>query len=92
MELTVPCGGQTCHKSDNPEWAGPDWGPRGAAQGGGLAQLEVQESFLEEEASELRLQMQIGVCPPCFGLSRVSLWSVSGALGGKSQKTRPQVA
>lgn len=40
VELTVQCGRQTCHKSDNPEWAGPDWGPPGAA-GGARPSLKV---------------------------------------------------
>lgn len=84
MGLTVQCGRQTCHKSDNPECAGSDWGPLGAAGGGGgLVQLEGRESFLKEEVSELHLQMQTGVCALCSGLSHVSLWSVRGAFGGK---------
>lgn len=71
---------------------GWDRGPQGAAgaQIGCLTQIEGQGGFLEGEASELSLQMEIRVCPPHSDLGHVSLWSVRDAFRGKQQKTRPQ--
>lgn len=81
MELTVPCGRQTCHKSDNRSGRAV-LGPSGSCRED-LAQFEGQENFLKEEASELSLQVQIGVCPLCSGLSHVSLWSAGDAFSGE---------